>query len=173
MLMNKKDQMHPEDQRNLILFAIAALLIWFYYDHMFIQPKLKQIAEARQEANAAPDPSDTTAVHLPRAEVIARTPRIAIDNGVVSGTINLQAGRIDAPRLRILPLFKRIQALGQVPEADMLKTFNLGIGMTMVCAPHAAEAIIRHLAGFNLNAYPIGTIVDGTAAVRYEGKVSW
>jgi phosphoribosylformylglycinamidine cyclo-ligase len=101
-----------------------------------------------------------------------------ITGGGIAGNLNriLPAhldALIDAPRLRILPLFKRIQAHGQVPEADMLKTFNLGIGMTMVCAPHAAEAIIRHLAGFNLNAYPIGTIVDGTAAVRYEGKVSW
>lgn len=81
---------------------------------------------------------------------------------------------IDAAQLRILPLFKKIQALGNVTEADMLRTFNCGIGMTIVCAPAAADHIIRHLAGFKLAAYPIGQIVPaGTAVVRYENRVSW
>jgi phosphoribosylformylglycinamidine cyclo-ligase len=81
---------------------------------------------------------------------------------------------IDASRLRILPLFKRIRELGNVAEGDMLKTFNVGIGMTLVCAPAGAEAIVGHLAKFNLAAYPIGRIVEGgAAAVRYENRVSW
>jgi phosphoribosylformylglycinamidine cyclo-ligase len=81
---------------------------------------------------------------------------------------------VDAAKLRILPLFKRIKELGAVAEADMLKTFNLGIGMTLVCTPRAVDAIVRHLAAFNLAAYPIGTIVArGTASVRYENRVQW
>ena len=56
----------------------------------------------------------------------------------------------------------------------MLKTFNLGIGMTLVCDPAGAQAILRHLAGFKLAAYPIGRIVTGgSATVRYENQVSW
>jgi phosphoribosylformylglycinamidine cyclo-ligase len=81
---------------------------------------------------------------------------------------------IDASKLRILPLFKRIRELGQVSEADMLKTFNMGIGMTMVCTPETAGAITNHLAGFNLASYPIGRIVDGgSAVVRYENHPVW
>ena len=81
--------------------------------------------------------------------------------------------RIDAAKLRILPLFKRIQQLGSVAESDMLKTFNLGIGMTIVCAPAAAEPIIHHLAQFGPESiHPIGHIIEnGSAVVRYENRV--
>jgi len=102
-----------------------------------------------------------------------------ITGGGIAGNLNrilpenLDA-LIDAAQLRILPLFKKIQVLGNVPEADMLKTFNLGIGMTMVCAPSAVEAIIAHLATFSLAAYPIGQIIPGgSAVVHYDNRVAW
>jgi phosphoribosylformylglycinamidine cyclo-ligase len=81
---------------------------------------------------------------------------------------------IDAAKLRVLPLFKKIQVLGKVAEADMLRTFNMGIGMTLVCAPGAVAAITAHLAKFKLAAYPIGQIVEGgKAVIRYENRVTW
>jgi len=101
-----------------------------------------------------------------------------ITGGGIAGNLNrilpptLDA-HIDAAKLRILPLFKHIQKLGQVPEADMLKTFNLGIGMTLVCTPAAAPTIINHLKTFNLTAYPIGAITPGAATVRYENHITW
>jgi phosphoribosylformylglycinamidine cyclo-ligase len=102
-----------------------------------------------------------------------------ITGGGIAGNLNriLPANKdavIDAAALRILPLFKRIQALGNVAEADMLRTFNVGIGMTIVCAPSAADGVIKHLAGFGLMAYRIGEIVDGgSAVVKYRGNVAW
>jgi phosphoribosylformylglycinamidine cyclo-ligase len=81
---------------------------------------------------------------------------------------------IDASKLRILPLFKKIRALGNVADGDMLRTFNVGIGMTLVCAAGAVAGITGHLAQFELGAYPIGKIVGGGAAVvRYENGVRW
>jgi phosphoribosylformylglycinamidine cyclo-ligase len=81
---------------------------------------------------------------------------------------------IDVSKMRVLPLFKRIRELGNVPEADMLRTFNCGVGMTIVCAPAAAAGIVSHLAGFKMAAYPVGEIVaGGSAVVRYENRVSW
>jgi phosphoribosylformylglycinamidine cyclo-ligase len=55
----------------------------------------------------------------------------------------------------------------------MLKTFNCGIGMTIVCAPDAASGVVEHLAGFDMAAYAIGEIVAGAATVGYRGGVSW
>jgi phosphoribosylformylglycinamidine cyclo-ligase len=102
-----------------------------------------------------------------------------ITGGGIAGNLNrilpdnLDA-LIDASTLRIMPLFKRIKELGAVPEEDMLKTFNLGVGMTLVCTPQAVDPIVRHLAAFNLSAYPIGAIVaKGLAVVRYENRVRW
>jgi phosphoribosylformylglycinamidine cyclo-ligase len=102
-----------------------------------------------------------------------------ITGGGIAGNLNrilpprLDA-LIDASKLRILPLFKEIRVLGSVPDADMLKTFNCGIGMTLVCSPTAVAPITTHLASFNLHAYPIGAITDnGSATVRYINTPTW
>ena len=55
----------------------------------------------------------------------------------------------------------------------MLKTFNIGVGMTMVVAPAAANDIIAALAQQNFEAYPIGTINPGDATIRYSGAAKW
>jgi phosphoribosylformylglycinamidine cyclo-ligase len=101
-----------------------------------------------------------------------------ITGGGIAGNLNrvLPEGLdavIDAGALRILPVFKRIRELGQVAEGDMLKTFNCGIGMTLVCAEGAVEGIVGHLAGFGLGAYRIGSITEGNGMVRYAGQVVW
>lgn len=38
-----------------------------------------------------------------------------------------------------------IQELGGVPEEDMRRTFNLGIGMILIVEPDAAEGLMRDL----------------------------
>jgi phosphoribosylformylglycinamidine cyclo-ligase len=102
-----------------------------------------------------------------------------ITGGGIAGNLNrilpeMMNAVIDTGKLRVLPLFKRIKALGNVPEADMLKTFNCGIGMTMVCAAGVVETITRHLAGFGMGAYVIGRITpNGAAVVEYENHLTW
>jgi phosphoribosylformylglycinamidine cyclo-ligase len=101
-----------------------------------------------------------------------------ITGGGIAGNLNrvLPEGmdaQIDAGKLLILPLFKRIRELGNVAEADMLRTFNLGIGMTLVCAPGAVGGIVEHLAGQGMGAYVIGDITEGTGVVNVRGAVSW
>ena len=98
--------------------------------------------------------------------------------GIAGNLCRILPGDLDAligaSKIRVLPLFKRIRDLGKVQDADMLRTFNLGVGMTLVCAPAAIPAITAHLVKFNLAAYPIGQIVTGgTAVVRYENSLTW
>ena len=65
-------------------------------------------------------------------------------------------------------LFRWIQAAGSVPESDMRETFNLGIGMTLVCAPARAEAIAAALAAAGERVWTIGRIEPGDRGVRIE-----
>jgi len=97
-----------------------------------------------------------------------------ITGGGIEGNLNriLPPGLdavIDRSQLRVPAIFRTIHKWGNVPEADMLRTFNMGVGMTLVCAPDAVEAISRHLAGNDCPAYPIGTIVPGSGRVKYGG----
>jgi phosphoribosylformylglycinamidine cyclo-ligase len=101
-----------------------------------------------------------------------------ITGGGIAGNLNRVlpadlSADIELSKIRPLPLFKRIRELGNVPDSDMLKTFNMGVGMTMVVAAESAGAIISALAAGGHVAYPIGVIARGDATIRYSGAVKW
>ncbi len=103
--MQNRDQMHPQDMRNLIIFAVLSILMWLTYDHFVARPHaeaLKQAAaNARAQAEAvAPAEILETAIVKPRAEMIAETPRVKIEAKSVSGSINLKGGRLDDLQLK-------------------------------------------------------------------------
>jgi phosphoribosylformylglycinamidine cyclo-ligase len=66
-------------------------------------------------------------------------------------------------------VFTFLGRAGQVPEDDMLRTFNMGIGMVIVCAKEHEARTLRALedAG-EPGAVPIGTVVPGDGRVVYS-----
>jgi phosphoribosylformylglycinamidine cyclo-ligase len=64
-------------------------------------------------------------------------------------------------------IFRRIQELGGVSEAEMDSVFNMGIGMIVALPPEQADAGVAVLAQAGHDARPIGEVVAGTGAVRY------
>ena len=60
----------------------------------------------------------------------------------------------------ILPIFELMQQMGNIEEAEMFRTFNMGIGMVVICAP-ADAAQIRG----GLDSYEIGRVVKGNRLV--------
>jgi phosphoribosylformylglycinamidine cyclo-ligase len=78
---------------------------------------------------------------------------------------------IDLSKIRVLPVFKLIQREGRVPESDMLRTFNLGVGLVAVVPPAAAGRVISHVSRRGGKAYPIGVIERGDRAVVFEGAL--
>jgi len=54
------------------------------------------------------------------------------------------------------PVFAWLQANGQMSEAEMLKTFNCGVGMVMAVAPEAAEEIAKESGAFVLGQITAG-----------------
>ena len=98
MTMQKKDQMHPEDRRNLIIFALCAMMVWFSYEQFLIKPKIearRQAEIARKEWFATNTLNDPTAVKRPRAEVLTISARLPFGNRDIAGSIALTGGRID------------------------------------------------------------------------------
>src|SRR5918993_4186533 len=60
------------------------------------------------------------------------------------------------------PLFEWLQRTGNVPDDDMLRTFNMGLGLIVVCAPADAATLIEKLAGAGEPAAAqVGEIQDG------------
>ncbi len=81
---------------------------------------------------------------------------------------------IDISAIKILPVFSFIREQSGNDDADMMKTFNVGVGMTLVVEPKEVNNFIVHLKKFSLNSYAIGTIVSGgTKTVNMKGELQW
>jgi phosphoribosylformylglycinamidine cyclo-ligase len=80
---------------------------------------------------------------------------------------------VDLGAVRVLPVFKVIREAGAVEDADMMRTFNMGVGMTLVVKSSAAEKFHKLLAAAKCESYLIGRIVKGGKKVVFSGKLNW
>lgn len=64
------------------------------------------------------------------------------------------------------PLFRLIQAVGNVPDGEMHRTFNMGIGMVMVVDRDAAPGILQRLHQSGESAAIIGEVQPGGHEVQ-------
>ncbi|MDT5123021.1 MAG: phosphoribosylformylglycinamidine cyclo-ligase [Acidobacteriota bacterium] len=65
----------------------------------------------------------------------------------------------------VLPIFKLMQEIGHIADAEMFRTFNMGVGMIIVCAAQDAEAIKSHLQERSETVYEIGRVTEGEREV--------
>lgn len=66
------------------------------------------------------------------------------------------------------PVFSLIKKMGNVPEEDMKKTFNMGIGYVMVVSANKAKDTISILNKSGYSAFIIGGTGKGGRGVRYS-----
>lgn len=78
------------------------------------------------------------------------------------------AARIDRTTWRVPALFRWLGESGRVPEYDLRRSFNMGIGLILVVDPRQAEAVRADLlrAG-EANSVVIGDVVTGEPEVKY------
>lgn len=62
----------------------------------------------------------------------------------------------DSSKWSVLPVFDLIQKRGNIDVMEMYHVFNMGIGMTVFCAPHNAEQILSGIS----DARVIGTVTE-------------
>jgi len=67
------------------------------------------------------------------------------------------------------PLFAWLQEAGSVPAGDMLRTFNMGIGLILVVAASHADGVLARLRAGGESPAVIGDITPGAPGVRYVG----
>jgi phosphoribosylformylglycinamidine cyclo-ligase len=109
-----------------------------------------------------------------------------LDKGLIKGLAHITGGGLtdNIPRILpegtavevqqgtwpILPVFELMRAIGNVSAAEMYRTFNMGVGMVIVCAPERADAIQSELESGGEKCYRIGKVVKGNREVRIEEK---
>ncbi|MFF0572403.1 phosphoribosylformylglycinamidine cyclo-ligase [Streptosporangium saharense] len=65
-------------------------------------------------------------------------------------------------------IFGLLAGHGKVAQADMDRTFNLGVGMAAIVAPEAVDPALALLAKRGLPAWVLGEVVPGTGVARYR-----
>ncbi len=104
-----------------------------------------------------------------------------LESGIIRGLVHITGGGLleNPPRILPegtsaeikagswpgLPVFDLLARLGRVPDGEMYRTFNMGIGMVIVVAASDAGAIRAHLEQQGTKHYDIGRIVEGDRSV--------
>ncbi|SMX50571.1 phosphoribosylformylglycinamidine cyclo-ligase [Maliponia aquimaris] len=99
--------------------------------------------------------------HITGGGLTENLPRVLPEG--LGATIDLDAW--DLP-----DLFKWMRGVGDIAEAEMLKTFNCGIGMIMVVHPESEHAVSTLLAELGETVHRLGRVVPGRG-VSYSGSL--
>lgn len=100
-----------------------------------------------------------------------------LDTGAIKGLAHITGGGLleNIPRILpegtaveinpgswpVLPVYKLLAGIGNVPEREMYRTFNMGIGMVVVVDSLDADRVRRHLDERGEAYYDIGRVVEG------------
>jgi phosphoribosylformylglycinamidine cyclo-ligase len=84
---------------------------------------------------------------------------------------------LDLGRVPVKPVFKWLAASGKITEAEMLRTFNCGIGMVAVLDPATAKAASERFAAQGETVVQLGEIVaakdGGRVGFRGQLDLAW
>jgi phosphoribosylformylglycinamidine cyclo-ligase len=64
-------------------------------------------------------------------------------------------------------VFNLIQSVGKIADAEMLRTFNMGIGLVLVVSEGEVELVMSELSAMGERAYLIGEVKAGDGVVEY------
>lgn len=106
-----------------------------------------------------------------------------LDGGLIKGLAHITGGGLteNIPRILpegtgveiqlgswpVLPIFEVMQEIGNVAETEMLRTFNMGVGMVIVCTGSNAATIKAQVESSGYACYQIGRVTRGDNRVRY------
>lgn len=102
--------------------------------------------------------------------------------GQIAGMAHITGGGIRENLNRILPpdvdaeidlsaysipaIFKVLKDYGNIDDEEMLRTFNLGCGLALVCKQENVKAITEHITRHSVECRVIGRIVKGNGKVK-------
>jgi phosphoribosylformylglycinamidine cyclo-ligase len=95
-----------------------------------------------------------------------------ITGGGIKGNLNRilpdgLSAEVDLSKIRLLPIFEFIKRTTGTPDDELLKTFNMGVGMTVVVKAGSEKFFTDRMKGFGTDCYPIGKITKGDKTVRF------
>jgi phosphoribosylformylglycinamidine cyclo-ligase len=81
--------------------------------------------------------------------------------------------KIDLTKVEVLPIFSLIREEAGAEDKEMLRTYNMGVGLILVVKAADAGRIQKTIAKHGHACYPIGEIATGSGKVSFAGNVRW
>jgi phosphoribosylformylglycinamidine cyclo-ligase len=119
----------------------------------------------------------------PHKSYLPALERLIEHEGVIKGLAHITGGGLveNIPRILpanvdvtlkegswpVLPVFDLMRKIGDVPREDMLRTFNLGIGMVVIAGPKSMQFLEDKFGCARQEFYVIGEVVSGSRKVRF------
>lgn len=75
---------------------------------------------------------------------------------------------VDRSSWELPVLFRELQRAGEVPDDDMLRSFNLGVGLVVICDGSDTDAVIQSASRAGIAAWRLGSIRPGTGRVLFN-----
>jgi len=75
----------------------------------------------------------------------------------------VKVGSWDVPQV-----FRFLERAGDVPEDDMWRSFNMGVGLVLVVAPKQLARVLEELREHGCAGFPMGNVVPGERGVDYD-----
>ena len=72
---------------------------------------------------------------------------------------------VDTSSWKIPNVFRVLMEAGAVEPAEMHRTFNMGVGMVVICAPSDASAVLSAAARAGVEGWMLGSLKQGAGAV--------
>jgi phosphoribosylformylglycinamidine cyclo-ligase len=72
---------------------------------------------------------------------------------------------VDTASWTVPSLFRVLGEAGAVPRDELFRTFNMGVGMTVITAPADAGAVIASARAAGVDAWPLGAVTPGSGRV--------
>jgi phosphoribosylformylglycinamidine cyclo-ligase len=107
-----------------------------------------------------------------------------LDAGLLHGMAHITGGGLTDNLPRVLPegtgarvkvgswdipeVFRFLATAGEVPEDDLWRTFNMGVGMVLIVPPRKLEKALRLLREAGCPGFPMGNVVAGGPGVGYD-----
>ena len=120
----------------------------------------------------------------PHKNYLPALERLIERDGVIKGLAHITGGGLvdNIPRILpegldvvirggswpVLPIFDLLENIGDVPPDDMLRTFNLGIGMVVIVAKENMELVSNDFINAEEQYYVIGEVQEGSRKVRFR-----
>jgi len=107
-----------------------------------------------------------------------------LDTGMIKGLAHITGGgltdniprilpegaavEIDKGAWPVLPVFNLMQDLGNVSEAEMYRTFNMGVGMIIVASAQDRQSVEAHLQQQGATVFQVGRVIKGNKEVSIQ-----